>query len=92
MVDGKFDPEAFIVTLRERVATDEEVSECAAWAASFGDRDFGSEQEKKEHPLVRFIFEYTAKTRVTPQFSANFKKVNAAVMPHIVRLLGAQKA
>lgn len=40
---------------------------------------------------VSFITNYTKGTRPTPLFSANFKTINAAVMPHIVSVFNDKK-
>jgi MoxR-like ATPase len=41
---------------------------------------------------VSFITNYTKGTRPTPNFSVNFKTINAAVMPHIVTVCSDKKA
>ena len=97
-MSGKFDPDAFIEVLRIRVATDEEIAEAEAWAASFDGDTVGVGQivhrdhPDRAHPLVKFVFDYTAKTRVTEHYNANFRKVNMALMPHVVKLFHKPKA
>ncbi len=76
---------AMIEQAKERELTDGEVASLGEWAASAKAEPITQvEGGAVTNSLVEWITQFTKQTRPTPLFSTNFKKVNKAVMPHVV--------
>ena len=85
----QFDVNAFLEAARSRELTADEIAELTAWSETFVE-PIGEVTKQNEHPLLRLMLDYTAKTKVSSLFTTNFKKVNFAIMPRILKLLKPQ--
>ena len=74
-----------------RELTDEECADLGAWAETAKAEDTTLEDGVVSNSLIEWITKYTKETRSSADFSTNFKKVNKAVMPHVVAVFNASK-
>lgn len=80
---SKFDPQAFTALASVRLYTEDEIASAVEWAADVADSDTSATEK---HPLIAFITSWTATTRPTEFYSANFKKLYPAIMPYVIKV------
>ncbi len=80
-----------------RLLTEEEAVALGLWAeqayaANPPTGDNADAMHSGTHELIEWVVKFTKETRPTPHFNANFKRVNAQVMPWAVKCFSAVKS